>query len=88
MANNKSAEKRNRQAAARQDRNRAHKSKMRTAVKKLRTAVAAGDADLARELLPATVSLVNHTAQKGVIHTNVASRTTSRLTVAVNALAK
>ena len=86
MANTKSAEKRNRQNVKERERNRAHRSKLRTAVKKLRTAVASGDADQARELLPATLSIVDATAQKKIIHSNTASRTKSRLTKAVTGL--
>jgi len=84
MANTKSAEKRHRQNIKRRDRNRAMRSRMRTAVKRLRTAVAEGNGDLAKELLVPTLSLVDSTAQKGVIHRNAAARTKSRLTKAVN----
>jgi len=79
MANTKSAEKRNRQSEERRVRNRAQRSRLRTAIKKLRTAVASGDAALAQELLPGTLSIIDKTAQKGVIHDNAAARTKSRL---------
>ncbi|MEM1181108.1 MAG: 30S ribosomal protein S20 [Acidobacteriota bacterium] len=87
MANHKSAIKRMRQSEIRRQRNRSHQSRMRTAIKKLRAAIAEGHADSARELLGSTLSLVDHTAQKGVIHRNAAARTKSRLTRAVNGLA-
>ena len=83
MANHKSAEKRIRQTAVRTQRNRAHLSRFRSASKKLRSSIEGGDADTARQLLPETLSLVDHTAQKGVIHRNAAARTKSRLTRAV-----
>lgn len=86
MANTKSAEKRNRQALARNERNRQQKSTLRTAVKKLRAAVAEGDKPKALELLSATLGVVDVSAGKGVIHTNTASRTKSRLMKAVNGL--
>ncbi len=86
MANTKSAKKRIRQALTRRNRNRAHRSTLRTAVKNLRTAVADGNAELARELLPPTLSIVDSTAQKGIIHANAAARTKSRLSRAVNGL--
>lgn len=86
MANTKSAEKRIRQTETRRLRNKQHRTRMRSAVKTLRAAVEAGDADTARELLPQTISIVNHTAQRGVVHRNLAARTTSRLTKAVAAL--
>ena len=86
MANKESAKKRNRQMIVRRARNRAQRSNLRTAVKNLRQAVLAGDVKTAQELLPATISVVNSTAQKGIIHRNAAARTTSRLTRAVNAM--
>ncbi|MEO1086709.1 MAG: 30S ribosomal protein S20 [Acidobacteriota bacterium] len=87
MANHKSAIKRMRQSEVRRQRNRSHQSRMRTAVKALRAAIDEGNADSARELLGSTLSLVDHTAQKGVIHRNAAARTKSRLTRAVNGMA-
>lgn len=86
MANKKSAEKCNRQDIKRRARNRTHRTRLRNAVKRLRQAVADGDAQSAREMLPGTLSIVDATAQKGVIHDNAASRTKSRLTRAVDAL--
>jgi small subunit ribosomal protein S20 len=59
---------------------------MRTAIKRLRAAVASEDAKAAQELLPATLSLIDATAQKNVIHRNTASRYKSRLTRAVTGL--
>ncbi len=86
MANTKSAEKRNRQNATARERNRSHRSGLRTAIKRLRGAVAAGDAAKAAELLPTTLSIIDATAQKKIIHTNTASRTKSRLASQVAAL--
>ena len=88
MANTKSAEKRNRQNEQRNLRNRAHRSRLRTAIKKLRSAVATGDAALAQQLLPDTLSVIDKVAQKGVIHDNTASRYKSRLASQVAALQK
>ena len=85
--NNKSTEKRIRQALQRRDRNRDVRTRMRNAIKKLRSAVAEGNGDEARQLLSSTLAIVDTTAQKGVIHNNAAARTKSRLTRAVNALA-
>lgn len=87
MANTKSAEKRNKQALVRRDRNRQMKSRLRTAVKKLRQAVESGDQAQAQSLLQGTLSIVDATATKGVIHKNAASRTKSRLQRALNAMA-
>ena len=87
MANHKSALKRMRQDEVKRQRNRSHRTRMRNAVRKLRTLIEAGDADAAREQLPQILSLVDHTAQKGVIHRNTAARYKSRLTVAVAGIA-
>lgn len=83
MANNPSAEKRDRQAGERRQRNRSHRSRMRTAVKNLRQAIDAGDAAAARQQLPEALQLIDTTAQKGAIHRNAAARTKSRLERAV-----
>ncbi len=86
MANSPSALKRARQNLKRRDRNRGFRSRMRSAVKALRAAIERGDREAAQALLPGTVSVVDATAQKGVIHRNTASRTASRLTRAVAAI--
>ena len=83
MANTKQAEKRIRQSRVRRDRNRAAMSRLRTSVKALRTA-ADTDVERARELLPGTLSLIDVTARKGVIHPNSAARRKSRLSRLVN----
>lgn len=87
MANIQSAKKRIRQNAKRRARNRAARRRLRTAVKKLRTQVAEGNVEQARELLSPTLSLIDRTAQKGIIHQNTAARTKSRLTKSVAKLA-
>ena len=79
MANSKQAEKRIRQSRIRRDRNRAAKSELRSSIKRLRSA-ADSDPAAARELLPGTLSLIDVTARKGVIHANAAARRKSRLT--------
>ena len=59
MANHKSAEKRIRQNAKRNEINRANRSKLRTQIKKLRTAVAGADKAQGTELLNPTVSMID-----------------------------
>ena len=86
MANIKSAEKRNRQNEKNRGRNRAYRTRMRTAIKELREAVESGDAAKAEQLLPPTLSLLDSTAQKKIVHANAAARTKSRLTRAVRGL--
>jgi len=83
MANTKSAEKRIIQAEKRRARNRAQRSRMRGAVREVRAAVDTGDKAKAEELLPDTLSLIDETAKKKIIHRNAAARTKSRLTRAV-----
>jgi small subunit ribosomal protein S20 len=86
MANHVSALKRVRQTERRTERNRANKSRMRTALRKLRAAVNSGNQQEAQALLRTTISVLDKSVQKGVIHKNTASRYKSRLTARVNAL--
>ncbi len=86
MANSKSAKKRIRKSEIQRDRNRGIRSGMRTAVKQLRQTIESGDAKAAREMLPKTASIIDSTARKGVIHSNAAARTNSRLARAVAAI--
>ncbi|MCB1009670.1 MAG: 30S ribosomal protein S20 [Acidobacteria bacterium] len=88
MANTKSAKKRAEKSQAQREKNRAAKSRMRTAVKKLRKAAETGDQEGVDKLLPSTLSIVDATAQKGVIHKNTAARTKSRLVAAARRGAK
>jgi len=80
MANHKSAEKRIRQNAKRNEINRANRSKLRTQIKKLRSAVAGADKAQGTELLNPTVSMIDKAVNKGIIHKNTAARYKSRLT--------
>ena len=80
MANTKSAEKRIKQSARRRERNRSYRTRMRGAIKALRADADAGNIVAARAALPKTLSLIDATAQKGVIHRNTAARYKSRLT--------
>ena len=80
MANHKSALKRVRQTAKRNEQNRSNRSKLRTQIKKLRSAVAGSDKNLSTELLNPTVSVIDKAVNKGLIHKNTAARYKSRLT--------
>lgn len=86
MANHKSAEKRARQADRRNEANRRNRSRLRTEIKKLRSAIEAGEREEAKTLLAATVSLIDKSIQKGVLHRNAAARHKSRLTSSVNGM--
>lgn len=79
MPNTRQAEKRMRRDARRRLRNRYHLSRMRTYIKKFRKLVESGDLEGAKQFLPEVVSIIYHTASKGVIHKNEASRRVSRL---------
>lgn len=88
MANKKSAKKRAIKSELKREKNRAARSKMRTAVKKVRQAAASGDAAAAQALLQHAISLVDRTAQKGIVHGNLAARTKSRLVAATRKAGK
>jgi len=84
MANHKSAEKRARQTEKRNEVNRRNRSSLRTQLKKMRAAIENGDREQAQQLLPQTVSLLDKSVQKGVLHRNSAGRYKSRLTSTIN----
>ena len=79
MANHKSAEKRIRQTERRSAVNRGNRSRLRSEIKKLRTAIDGGDHSEASKLLPDTLSLIDKSVQKGILHRNAAARHKSRL---------
>lgn len=87
MPNHKSAEKRVRQTAKRNEINKSNRSRLRTQIKKLRAALASGDKAQSQELLQPTISIIDKAVNKGVLHRNTAARYKSRLTVHVNELA-
>jgi len=86
MANHKSAEKRNRQAERRNEVNRRNRGALRTEIKRLRAAVEEGNREEAKTLLPKTVSVIDRSVQKGVLHKNAAARYKARLTGSVTKL--
>ena len=80
MANHPSALKRARQNEKRRLRNRASNTRLRSQIRKLRRAVEEGNVDQAKQLLRPTLSLIDRSVQKGVLHDNAAARRKSRLT--------
>ena len=86
MANHKSALKRARQNILKRLRNMGYKTRVKKAVKEVRAAVVDNSAERAKESLIKTVSLIQKTASKGVIHKKKASRKISRLARQVNQL--
>ena len=87
MANHFSALKRARQTETKTTRNRANKSRLRGALRSLRQAIAKGDKEATQNAYRATVSVVDKGVQKGVIHSNTASRYKARLNARVKAVA-
>jgi small subunit ribosomal protein S20 len=88
MANHKSAEKRMRQNERKNEVNSRNRSTLRTQIKKLRAAVDSGDTNSANNILTETVSVIDKSVQKGVLHKNAAARHKSRLTTSVSKIAK
>lgn len=80
MARIKSAIKNIRKNRRRRDINRARRSRLRSQLRKLRELVARKDVDAARKQLPVTLSLLDRSRSKGIIHRNTAARHKSRLT--------
>ncbi len=87
MANSAQARKRARQAAATSKRNAGLRSTLRTAVKNVRKAIAKGDRTAAMQELHASQAVIDRIADKRIVHKNTASRTKSRLSRAIKALA-
>ena len=60
-------------------RNISAKSAMKTFIKKANAAVAAGDTEAIAVAVSSTVSIIDKTAERGIIHKNAAARRKSRL---------
>ena len=87
MANHVSSLKRARQTERRTAVNRANRSRVRGALRLLREALAKGDVKAAQAQFRETVSALDKSAQKGVLHSNTVSRYKSRLNARLKALA-
>lgn len=87
MANHVSSLKRARQTEAKTAVNRANRSKLRGTLRVLREAIAQGDTKTLGDVYRSTVSVLDKSVQKGVLHKNTASRYKSRLNARVKALA-
>jgi small subunit ribosomal protein S20 len=86
MANHVSSLKRARQTERKTAVNRANKSRVRGSLRLLREALQKGDAKAAGEQYRATVSALDKSVQKGILHQNTASRYKSRLNARVKAV--
>ncbi len=84
MPNVKSAEKRMRQNVRRRSNNRSRRTEMRTEIKRFRQLLSDKKFDDARDVLKEVYSVIDRTAQKGVIHSNTAARYKSRLSKHLN----
>ncbi|HOG17507.1 MAG: 30S ribosomal protein S20 [Syntrophaceae bacterium PtaU1.Bin231] len=88
MLKHRSAQKRARQSVKITQRNASAKSAVKTKVKAVVAAAEAKDVEAAKKALGVAVPALARSAAKGTIHKRNASRKISRLTKAVNALAK
>jgi small subunit ribosomal protein S20 len=88
VANHPQAKKRNRQRIKRTARNRHFRTAVRTLVKQVKAAVEAGEAGQAQEALKLAIKQLDRSVTKGVLKRKTASRTISRLTLAVNRISK
>jgi small subunit ribosomal protein S20 len=87
MANHVSALKRVRQTESRTEVNRANRTRVRNSLRTLREALAKGDVKAAQAQYRQTVSTLDKSVQKGVLHNNTVSRYKSRLNARLKALA-
>ena len=79
MANTKSAAKNIRKNQRRRAINKARVGTLRTQIKKLRSHLKAKDSDAASKELVKTISVIDRSIRKGVLHKNTAARYKSRL---------
>ncbi|HEV8383705.1 MAG TPA: 30S ribosomal protein S20 [Candidatus Acidoferrales bacterium] len=82
----KSVLKRIRQTETRAVVNRANLTRVRGMMRNLRSVIGVGDAVTAQRLLGPTLSAIDRSIQKGVLHENTANRYKSRLVRAYNAI--
>jgi small subunit ribosomal protein S20 len=86
MANHVSSLKRARQTETRTAVNRANRSRVRTSLRDLREALVQGDVTAAQAQYRSTVSTLDKSVQKGILHDNTVSRYKSRLNARLKAL--
>ena len=79
MAHHKSAKKRIRRNARREEINRARTSRIRSFIKKVETAISSGDQGAANAALREAQPEIHRGVTKGVLHKNTAARKISRL---------
>mgnify|MGYP006293533999 CR=1 FL=1 len=80
MANTRAALKQVRQSRINRLRNRSRLAQMKTVIRQYKDKLAEGNMEEAEAMLPTVYSVIDKTAQKGVIEKNTASRYKARLT--------
>jgi small subunit ribosomal protein S20 len=85
MANHVSSLKRARQTETKTAANRSNKSKLRSSLRTLREAIDEGNKKTLAATYSETVSILDKSVQKGVLHKNTASRYKARLNARVKA---
>ena len=88
MANIKSAKKRVLIAEKNRIRNVAFKSSIKTAVKKALELASGSDKEALNAAISQAYKLCDKAVSKGILHKNTAARKKSRLTLAINKIAK
>ena len=86
MANTAQSRKRARQAEKSRQHNAGYRSMFRTFLKKVLAAIQSGEKDQAQKAYNDAVSVIDKTANKGLIHKNKAARYKSRLNTRVRAM--
>jgi small subunit ribosomal protein S20 len=87
MANHVSSLKRARQTVVKTEVNRANRTRVRGSLRLMREALTHGDVSAAQTQFRATVSALDKSVQKGVLHKNTVSRYKSRLNARLKTLA-
>ena len=87
MASHKSALKQIKQVKKRTAQNQVHTSRLRNQIRKFRATLKTKDKAATQALLKTTLTLIDHSVHKGILHANTAARYKSRLTLAYNSLA-
>jgi len=86
LANSAQSRKRARQGEDRRQHNAGYRSMFRTFIKNLLAAIESGDKAKAQEAYVQTVSVIDKTANKGLIHKNKAANQKARLNARVKAM--
>ncbi len=86
MANSAQSRKRARQGEKRRQHNAGYRSMFRTFIKKLLTTIESGDKAKAQQEYIAVTSIIDKTANKGLIHKNKAANQKARLNARIKAM--